>query len=344
MNYTLHNEDCLNVLRNMDSESVDILLTDPPYGLSDPPDPLEVLNHWLDGARYQHKSAGFMGADWDSFVPGPAVWSEVLRVLKTGSYGLVFSGTRTVDLMQLALEIAGFQILGHLQWLYGNGFPKSHNISKAIDKRAGAEREVVGVKPGHEEFANRKTKGHLKRDKGSQKGFDRPWMHQEQANSYHLKTAPATTEAQRWEGYGTALKPAHEPIIVVQKPGPSVALQLPPFLYRSKASSKERMFYCRECEGVFDRSQRKKHKNSNIDIHPTQKPLDLMENLAELLISSEEDVVLDPFMGSGTTGVGVAKKAHFVGIDLNPSFVHIAKHRIDKAYNDFSVLDVLSMV
>lgn len=90
--------------------------------------------------------------------------------------------------------------------------------SKAIEKAAGAEREVIGVKPGHEEFVNRKTKGHIE-FKGSSEGFDRPWMHDDEKRAqYHLATAPATEAAKKWQGWGTALKPAHEPICLARKP------------------------------------------------------------------------------------------------------------------------------
>jgi len=103
-------------------------------------------------------------------------------------------------------------------WLYGSGFPKSLDVSKAIDNAAGAKREIVGVKPGHEEFANRTTTGHLAGESKNE-GWKRPWMDDEEARkAYHMQTAPTTTEAKQWEGWGTALKPAHEPICVARKP------------------------------------------------------------------------------------------------------------------------------
>ncbi len=210
--------DVLEVLKDCEDASFDAVLCDPPYGLSEHPDMLEVLRCWTEGKPYLHKAkGGFMNQTWDSFVPGPEVWKEVHRVLKPGGIALVFSGTRTMDLMGLGLRIAGFEIKDVFSYLYGSGFPKSMDISKALDKQAGAERKVVGVKPGHAEFVGRTTTGHID-FKGATEGFDRPWMHDDaKREAYHQLTAPATEEAKRWEGYGTQLKPAWEPILVVQK-------------------------------------------------------------------------------------------------------------------------------
>ena len=113
--------DCLDVMREMPANSVDSIVTDPPYGLSKEPDIAEVMRHWLADEEYQHGTGGFMGKSWDSFVPGPRYWREALRVLKPGGTCLVFAGTRTVDLMSIALRFAGFQIRDTLFWLYGSG-------------------------------------------------------------------------------------------------------------------------------------------------------------------------------------------------------------------------------
>lgn len=131
---------------------------------------------------------------------------------------LAFGGTRTFHRLACNIEDAGFEVRDCCMWLYGSGFPKSQDISKAIDKQAGQKRKVIGVKPGHGEFANRTTKGHIDFKDGTD-GFDRPWMHDDEARKqYHLATAPATPEAEKWQGWGTALKPAWEPIIVARKP------------------------------------------------------------------------------------------------------------------------------
>src|SRR5699024_9561413 len=151
--------DCLEELKKLDDNSVDAVITDPPYGLSNtkPAQVADVLAAWVTGdtVSVPAKRGGFMGKDWDSFVPPPAVWDECMRVLKPGGHMAVFAGARTQDLMGLSIRLAGFEIRDTLGWVYGSGFPKSHSIGKAIDKAAGAEREVIGDSP----YASRKPNG-----------------------------------------------------------------------------------------------------------------------------------------------------------------------------------------
>lgn len=186
----------------MDTGSADAIVTDPPYGLSahTPAEVAEALSAWLAGRRYAPTGTGFMGKAWDAFVPGPEVWRECFRVLKPGGHMAVFSGTRTIDLMGIALRLAGFEVRDTLTWLYGQGFPKSHNASKAIDKAAGAEREDLGVSPNWREG---------KRDNGQSMNA--------MPNESRI-TMPATDEARQWNGWGTALKPGYEPILLARKP------------------------------------------------------------------------------------------------------------------------------
>lgn len=200
----IFNEDCLEGMKNLQDNSVDAVVTDPPYGLSAPPDIIEVLKHWIDGKDYSHNGAGFMNKDWDSFVPNPSVWREVYRVLKPGGHILCFAGTRTQDLMGISLRLAGFEIRDVLQWLYGEGFPKSMDISKAIDKKLGVEREVVGENPN----ARPNSQPNYSLD-GKNKNF---------SINVNPVTAPTTEQAKQWVGYGTSLKPAYEPIILARKP------------------------------------------------------------------------------------------------------------------------------
>ena len=198
------NGDCLEELKKLEDNSVDAVITDPPYGLSNtkPQQVADVLKAWVTGdtVSVPAKRGGFMGKDWDSFVPPPAVWEECMRVLKPGGHMAVFAGARTQDLMGLSIRLAGFEIRDTLGWIYGSGMPKSHNISKAIDKAAGAEREVVGAGKSGKTYGM----GGLRGVETSTGSFD--------------ITAPATSEAQRWDGWGTALKPAIEPILLAQKP------------------------------------------------------------------------------------------------------------------------------
>lgn len=190
MDYTLHHGDCLEVMATMADNSVDAIVTDPPYGLS------------------------FMGKNWDHGVPGEAFWREALRVAKPGAHLLAFGGTRTFHRLAVAIEDAGWEIRDTVMWVYGSGFPKSHDISKAIDKAAGAEREVVG------EYDTRGIQEPSKSGKTSSgiSGLQNVHFHQGCKSKITPITAPATSEAQQWQGWGTALKPAWEPVIVARKP------------------------------------------------------------------------------------------------------------------------------
>ena len=174
------NGDSLKELPKIQDNSIDSIVTDPPYEL------------------------GFMGKKWDNtgIAYNTQLWKECLRVLKPGGHLLAFGGTRTYHRMAVAIEDAGFEIRDSLHWLYGSGFPKSLNVSKAIDKAAGAEREVVG---------SRKQR---KRPKSHDDEFQKNTSN----SPIELLTAPATDAAKQWEGFGTALKPAHEPIVVARKP------------------------------------------------------------------------------------------------------------------------------
>jgi DNA modification methylase len=182
MNYNILQGDCRELMATLDENSVDAIVTDPPYEL------------------------GFMGKSWDA--SGVAfdvnTWQQALRVLKPGGHLIAFSGSRTYHRMAVAIEDAGFEIRDQIMWVYGSGFPKSHNISKGIDKAAGAEREVVGNRITGAAMASR-SDGRGSSDAGSGQ------------NLINI-TAPATADAQQWDGWGTALKPAHEPIVLARKP------------------------------------------------------------------------------------------------------------------------------
>ena len=197
--------DCLEVMAEWPDNSVDSIVTDPPYGLSAQPDMEEVLRHWLAGDDYQHRGGGFMGKSWDSFVPGPKVWAECLRVLKPGGHLLAFFGTRTYDLGALSIRLAGFEVRDTLAYCYGSGFPKSLNVSKAMDKAAGAERKVIGHTDPHDPRTAMARKMY---------GTDL----QDEPGQGTPITEAATAEAAQWEGWGTALKPAYEPIVLARKP------------------------------------------------------------------------------------------------------------------------------
>jgi DNA modification methylase len=210
----VYSGDCLEVLRGLEDNSVDSIVTDPPYGLSntDPDHVVEAISKWAAGERdFTPAGKGFMGKAWDAFVPPPAVWDECFRVLKPGGHMLVFAGSRTQDLMGLSVRMAGFEIRDGIAWIYGSGFPKSMDISKAIDKAAGAEREVVGKK---------RMVGSAAQD-WSEKG-DKLFAGSTNSIGVPARDIPVTVAstdlAKKWEGWGTALKPALEPIVVARKP------------------------------------------------------------------------------------------------------------------------------
>jgi DNA modification methylase len=372
--------DCLDVLKTLPDNSVDSVVTDPPYGLS------------------------FMGKRWDYDVPSVEVWAECLRVLKPGGHLLAFAGTRTQHRMAVRIEDAGFEIRDMIAWVYATGFPKSLDVSKAIDKAAGAEREIVGVHPD----AAKRTSGTV-----TASGWETP----SRCNDI---TAPATDAARQWSGWGTALKPALEPITVARKPldgtvaacvttwgtgainvdgcrveatdktpaprGVFVGSEIGPVGLRGErngsadglgrwpanlihdgsdevvslfpqarrqqgaatgaepsskttsaygdfagrapsqprgdSGSAARFFYCSKASKA-DRGADNKH--------PTVKPTDLMRYLCRL-VTPPGGVVLDPFMGSGSTGKAAIREGfRFIGIERDPDYRTIARARIDAA-------------
>lgn len=194
--FRIINEECRDAMAALPPDSIQCIVTDPPYGLSDPPDPVALMTAWVNGQDYHHSKKGFMGKEWDSFVPQPAIWKEALRVLKPGGYALVFAGSRTQDWMAMSLRFAGFEIVDTIMWVYAQGMPKSHNISKAIGRRKHPtlKQENVAISDA----------GHFHGSSGSCEERD--------------ITGAGSDEAARWEGWGTQLKPAYEPILVCRKP------------------------------------------------------------------------------------------------------------------------------
>ena len=170
--------DCREVLKSLPDNSVDAVVTDPPYEL------------------------GFMGKSWDAsgIAYDKTMWAEVFRVLKPGGHVLSFGGSRTYHRMACAIEDAGFEVRDQIMWVYGSGFPKSHNIGKAMDKNAGVEPQVIGRNPNS-------------RENSTDSLYDAGTI-----GKTAMVTAPSSADAKRWEGWGTALKPAHEPIVLARKP------------------------------------------------------------------------------------------------------------------------------
>lgn len=370
---------CLDALKGMQDNSVDSIVTDPPYGLS------------------------FMGKKWDYDVPDQAIWEECLRVLKPGGHLLSFAGARTQHRMAVRIEDAGFEIRDMIAWVYGSGFPKSMAVSKAIDKAAGVR--------GHDSTRfNAVGRQGERRNSGDKFRSD---------HLDYVRPQAITDAARQWQGWGTALKPALEPITVARKPlkgtvadnvlewgtgainvdGCRVEGQVPTMVtgtsrhggqfagggvsssdrpaweantggrwpanlihdgsdevitafpeakgqqgksddsQRSQANcygttsdngkqyvprvetdkSAARFFYCAK-------TSRKDRGESNN--HPTVKPTDLMAYLCRL-VTPPGGVVLDPFMGSGSTGKAAVREGfRFIGIEMDADYLAIAEARI----------------
>ena len=346
---TLLHGDCLEVMRTLDENSIDTIITDPPYGLE------------------------FMGKDWDNGVPGIRFWEQALRIAKPGAIMLAFGGTRTYHRLVCAIEDAGWEIRDMIEYVYGSGFPKSHNISKAMDKEQ------------------------------------------------------STPEAQLWDGWGTALKPAHEPIVVAMKPldgtfvnnaltwgvaglnidgarvehnepeiftdrtadkfgrthaggngwrgkpeeqklaSPNSSGRFPANLIHDGSDEVTGLFpqtktggsYCKtDCgDSMFGKRKvdtvmntdningsaarffycaksSRRERNAGLPegetcSHPTVKPIELMRYLVRLTKTPTGGVVLDPFMGSGTTGCACELEGReFIGIEMNEEYIEIAEKRI----------------
>ena len=174
--HVLHCGDCIEVLKSMPSDSVDAVVCDPPYGI------------------------GFMSKDWDCSVPSDDWAAECLRVLKPGGHLIAFAATRTIHRLMIAVEDSGFEIRDLISWCYFSGFPKSLDVSKAIDKHFGVDREVIGERKQRANSSNSSIP-----------------MNASISNVEHI-TAPSTEEAKQWSGWGTALKPAVEPAVLARKP------------------------------------------------------------------------------------------------------------------------------
>jgi len=324
MSYRILAGDCVARMGMMEESSIDNCITDPPYEI------------------------GFMGKGWDNtgVAYNPRTWRAVHRVLKPNGFLVVFAATRTQHRIAHAIERAGFEIVDIIAWTYGTGFPKSHNISKAIDKKAGAEREVIG-----ERVVRGLNSGHLNTSGGSLVGS----VVEDKVSNI---TKPATPEAQQWEGWGTALKPAYEPIIIARKKGSKATTNYTQFHYISKAGKKEKnagldsfednlskttygnrvCSLCNknelqsslsrrcDCENpVWGDANLKPTKNT----HPTVKPIAIMKALIEDF-TEEGTIVFDPFTGSGSTGVAtVMNNRTFIGCELTPEYIPIAKARIE---------------
>lgn len=378
--------DCLERLSALDDNSVDAVVTDPPYGLS------------------------FMGKKWDYDVPSVEVWEECLRVLKPGGHLLAFAGTRTQHRMAVRIEDAGFEIRDMIAWVYASGFPKSLDVSKAIDKAAGA----ISHRGAGFNVAGQNVGLNQNRELRS----DHP---------DYVATEAVTDAAKQWAGWGTALKPALEPITLARKPLGEKTVAANVLKHGTGALNvdgcrvgTETITYAKGCGGgkndinrmmggnlendsefrnkpwsqtgrwpanlIHDGSKevvklfpngakpkparigkrggspihgsltigtpnavghwpadeggsaarffyvpKASKKDREGSTHPTMKPTALMRYLCRL-VTPPGGVVLDPFMGSGSTGkAAMLEGFQFIGIERDEEYFKISKHRIEKA-------------
>lgn len=357
--------DSYEILKTLPDNSIDSIVTDPPYGLSKQPDLNEVLTHWLNDEKYETNAKGFMGKSWDSFVPSPILWKEAFRVLKPGGHILAFAGTRTQHLMAMSLGLAGFEIRDVIFWCYGSGFPKSQNIGKALEKQGikkeGAEALGTALKPAVEPITlarkpiTEKTiaKNVLKHGTGGLNIDDCRIPHIDEADkaesvnkNQHKKfgTKPITNnntygdysmvEPKNYNG-DSGRFPSNL-IIEENELNLSILQDKARYFYHPKCSKTDRN------EGLED-FEDKEWKNEGACVaerknrpflpsknnHPTVKPTELMAYLCRL-ITPKGGTILDPFNGSGSTGKAAMREGfNYIGIDLDQDYIDISKARIE---------------
>ena len=383
MNFTIHQGDNRDTLKTLADNSVDAIITDPPYGID------------------------FLGKAWDANTGALETYTECLRVLKPGGHILAFSAARTYHHLAVTLEQAGFEIRDQLMWLYASGFPKAQDIGKAIQRRQGVEESM-----SLEEYE--KITGVTNLPKGNATfGHNDDTDGQKPAGLSGNITVCTSPEAQQWEGWKTALKPAHEPICMARKPfkgstidnvlahgvgalnidatrvgdeviqtsynpgikGVMASGATDEVMNKTKTDEKsylmephigrfpsnvlgevegyQKFFYCpkvsraerhigHELPEAYDRreegldsagiqgiqklnGEKNAHGGNN---HPTVKPVELMKYLINL-VTPPNSVVLDPFNGSGSTGMAAVELGHtYIGCELDPAYVDIATRRI----------------
>jgi site-specific DNA-methyltransferase (adenine-specific) len=204
----------IELLKSIPDNSIDAVVTDPPYGLGKEPNAELLMQDWIEKGYHEVKGSGFMGKEWDAFVPQPIFWKEVFRVLKHGGHVVSFFGTRTYDWGVMAMRFAGFEVRDCLQWLYGSGFPKSYNIAKGIEGKmvnGSASWNDWKKLDGEKEQVNW---GYSKQQ--AEQGYREDYT---ESNKERVgKVNFQSEEAKYWDGWGSALKPANEPIVLARKP------------------------------------------------------------------------------------------------------------------------------
>lgn len=314
--YQIYHKTCYG-LKEIDNNSIDALITDPPYGIS------------------------FQAHYWDKDLPKVEIWENTLEKLKPGGFGLVFSSIRLMHRLMVTLEDSGFLIKDVLFWAYLNGMPKSRNVGLGIDKELGIKSEIVG---------------HYNYKQGYKRGGAETYTNHDKKFKY----TPASDLGKKYNGAGLGLKPAYEPIILVQKPvekGLNVAKNIIKYGTGALNLEETRIPYAKGEAGKVGHNPHPKGRvSANIlrteafedgydkfflvpkvrqnaeafNYHPTIKPVELMQHLVKLL-SFKGQIVLDPFMGSGSTGVAcVELDRKFIGFELEKEYFEISKKRLSQ--------------
>ena len=384
---------------------VDAVVTDPPYHFNTIVERFgkegsAPAQFGTDGA-FKRASTGFMGKEWDGgdIAFDPMTWSLCLGLLKPGGHLIAFSASRNYHRMAVAIEDAGFEIRDQIMWIYGSGFPKSHNIGKQVDKIQGNDREVLGENPNHRPISGVNYEGvYAGKNTGAKE---------------------LTKGDSEWEGWGTALKPAHEPIVLARKPiseksiadnvlkwgtgginidgcriegndakypdtnpdfkdvgaksKEAIGIDKLSFGQTENVKRKRANRNPRTDESVFNKSttgfksetqefadadprgrfpanvmhdgldeswakyfycpktsKSERHNSAIKNTHPTVKPVELMKYLCRL-VTPKDGTVLDPFMGSGSTGMAAKDEGFdFIGIEKEREYYEIAEARIKK--------------
>lgn len=430
-NYIVISGNNIDTLKKYPDNYFDSVVTDPPYGLGKEPNAEEMLRAWIDTGYLEVSGSGFMGKEWDAFVPQPLFWKEIFRVLKYGGHIVSFFGTRTYDWGCMAIRLAGFEIRDCIQWVYGSGFPKSHNVGKSVDKiqKENSEWEGWGsaLKPANEPIvlarkplekglsiaqnvlkwrtgainidASRIGNELIKGQKEGQgfnnvKGFGvntkigdesaKEYISEDsngrfpanfimthhpdckcigikkvgsgkeggynyEGNVYNVEGFVPNNSPTANSNYGQEIIEdwnCHDdcPIKILDEQSGIDSGGASRFFYIAKANKWERNFgldefeqkqttgggignYLEDINSASGKYGSEKAPNKNI--HPTVKPIKLMQYLVRL-ITPPNGIVLDPFAGSGTTGIACKIDGYnFVGLELSEEYSAIARQRIE---------------
>lgn len=350
--------DCLEQLKTLPADYIDAVVTDPPYGLvQNKKGGSGTASIDLDSPYGRSRigsgngPGGFMGMKWDSSVPSVDVWREVLRVLKPGGHVLSFGGTRTYHRMVVNVEDAGLEVRDQLQWNFGSGFPKSHNLKRdwqgwGTALKPANEPIVLARKPLSEKTVALNVQkwgtGALNID-GCRIATD-----DKMQSGRHIqanRTYPSgykDTNRTEYEQNSQGRWPAN---LILDERAAEMLGEPSRFFYVAKASKRERNAGLEGMPLVPGKTMGERNPDTsgasnnttgqkpalNQNFHPTVKPIKLMEYLITL-VTPPMGIVLDPFMGSGSTGVAAHNLGFgFIGIDMNEEYLEIAKRRIEHA-------------